>query len=72
MLHVYDSAYYYNELSRGLVEDIYSTSNNRQIALLETVYEVDMKNNQIARLALDKKNHLHQYHCRHIDYCAAG
>lgn len=55
LLQHYDSAYYYNELSRGLVEDIYSTSNNRQIALLETVYEVDMKNNQIAQLALDKK-----------------
>lgn len=54
-LRVFDSAYYYNELSRTLVEDIYSTANNRQIALLETIYDVDMKNSQIAKLALDKK-----------------
>jgi tetratricopeptide (TPR) repeat protein len=55
LLHIYDSAYYYNELSRTLVEDIYSNANNRQIALLETIYDVDMKNNQIAKMALDKK-----------------
>lgn len=55
MLQVYDSAYHYNELSRGLVETIYSSSNNRQIALLETIYEVEKKNNQITRMALDKK-----------------
>ncbi len=51
----FDSAYYYNELSRELVENIYSSSNNRQIALLETMYDVEKKNNQIAKLALDKK-----------------
>jgi tetratricopeptide (TPR) repeat protein len=55
LLHRYDSAYYYNELSRELVEVIYSTANNQQIALLETIYDVDMKNSQIAQLALDKK-----------------
>ncbi len=55
LLRRYDSAYYYNELSRGMVEDIYSSSNNQQIALLETVYEVEKKNSEIARLALDKK-----------------
>ena len=51
----FDSAYYYNELSRELVENIYSSSNNRQIALLETVYEVEKKDSEIAKLALDKK-----------------
>lgn len=55
LLHHYDSAYYYNEISRDLVEDIYSTSTNQQIALLETIYKVDMKDSQIAQLALDKK-----------------
>lgn len=58
LMKMYDSAYYYNEQSRGLVEDIYSTSNNRQIALLETIYEVDIKDSQIAKLALDKKINL--------------
>lgn len=51
----FDSAYYYNELSRDLIKNIYSSANNQQIALLETVYEVEKKNNQIARLAADKK-----------------
>ncbi len=54
-LHRFDSAYVYNEMSRELVEEIYSSSNNRQIALLETMYEVEKKNNQITQLALDKK-----------------
>lgn len=54
-LRIFDSAYYYNELSRQLVQDIYSESNNRQIALQETIYEVEKKNNQITQLALDKK-----------------
>ena len=51
----FDSAYYYNELSRDLIKSIYSSTNNQQIALLETVYEVEKKNNQIARLAADKR-----------------
>ncbi|HEU4472682.1 MAG TPA: tetratricopeptide repeat protein [Flavisolibacter sp.] len=55
LLRNFDSAYYYNERSRSLVEQIYSSTGNRQIALLETVYEFEKKNSQIARLALDKK-----------------
>lgn len=55
LLSVFDSAYYYNERARKLVQQIYSVSNNRQIALLETIYEVEKKDNEIAQLALDKK-----------------
>ena len=55
LLGVFDSAYYYNEHARKLVQQIYSESNNRQIALLETIYDVEQKNNEIEQLALDKK-----------------
>ncbi|MBC7851151.1 MAG: tetratricopeptide repeat protein, partial [Chitinophagaceae bacterium] len=55
LLKKHDSAYYYNELSRELVEQIYSAANNQQTLLLETVYDVEKKNNEIARLALDRK-----------------
>lgn len=55
LIRGFDSAYIYNERSRELVEQIYSTSNNQQIALLETVHEVEKKNSQIASLALGKK-----------------
>ncbi|MFT3826773.1 MAG: tetratricopeptide repeat protein [Chitinophagaceae bacterium] len=55
LLGVFDSAYYYNEHARKLVQQIYSASNNRQIALLETIYDVEKKNNEIEQLALDKK-----------------
>lgn len=55
LLKQFDSAYYYNELSRQLIQHIYSSSNNQQIALIETIYEVEKKNSQIAQLAADKK-----------------
>jgi tetratricopeptide (TPR) repeat protein len=55
ILKNYDSAYHYNELSRELIEVIYSSSNNQQITLLETIYEVEKKNNEIARLASEKR-----------------
>lgn len=51
----FDSAYYYNELSRELVEKIYSAANNQQTVLLETVFDLEKKNNEITRLALDRK-----------------
>lgn len=55
LLKEYDSAYHYNELSRELIEIIYSSTNNQQITLLETIYEVEQKNNEIARLASEKR-----------------
>lgn len=55
LLAAFDSAYRYNELSRELIEIIYSSTNNRQITLLETIYEVEKKNNQITQLASEKK-----------------
>lgn len=55
LLKQFDSAYRYNERSRELIEVIYSSANNQQITLLETIYEVEQKNNQIAQLASEKR-----------------
>ncbi|MDF2187603.1 tetratricopeptide repeat protein [Paraflavitalea sp. CAU 1676] len=55
LMKVFDSAYYYNEQSRSLVEKIYAASNNQQIAFLETVYEVEQKNGELLRLTAQKR-----------------
>lgn len=54
-LQQFDSAYQYNEQSRSLVEKIYAAANNQQIAFLETVYEVEKKNNELVRLTSQKR-----------------
>lgn len=55
LLQQFDSAYQYNEQSRSLVEKIYAAANNQQIAFLETVYEVEKKNNELVRLTSQKR-----------------
>lgn len=50
-----DSAYEYIERSRALVDEIYAAENNRQIAFLQTLYEVEQKETEIARLNAQKK-----------------
>lgn len=45
-----DSAYYYLELSRYHLLQIYSQENGRQVALLQTMYDMEKKNNEIAGL----------------------
>lgn len=45
-----DSAYYYLELSRHHLLQIYSRENGRQVALLQTMYDIEKKNNEIGRL----------------------
>jgi len=45
-----DSAYHYLELSRRSTIDIYSRENNRQTALLNVLFEVDKKNDEIVKL----------------------
>lgn len=55
LIKKYDSAWYFIELSRGLVDTIYAASNNQQIAFLETVYEVEKKNNELSRLTAQKR-----------------
>ncbi|MBO9562947.1 MAG: tetratricopeptide repeat protein [Niastella sp.] len=58
LMRKYDSAYHYNELSRSLVETIYAATNNQQIAFLETVYEVEKKNNELARLTIQRRQNI--------------
>lgn len=50
-----DSAYVYLEKSRELVQDIYTADNQKQIALLQTVYEFEQKNAEISKLNTGKK-----------------
>ncbi|WP_106597929.1 tetratricopeptide repeat protein [Dyadobacter jiangsuensis] len=45
-----DSAYHYLTLSRSLLNDIYSEESNKQLALLQTLYEIEKKDNEIEQL----------------------
>ncbi|MCF0074621.1 tetratricopeptide repeat protein [Dyadobacter sp. CY261] len=45
-----DSAFHYLTLSRSLLNDIYSEESNKQLALLQTLYEIEKKDNEIAQL----------------------
>lgn len=45
-----DSAFYYLELSRKHLLNIYSDQNNRQMSFLQIIYDTDKKNDEIARL----------------------
>ncbi len=58
LMRQYDSAYHYNEQSRSLVETIYAATNNQQIAFLETVYEVEKKNNELVRLTIQRRQNI--------------
>jgi tetratricopeptide (TPR) repeat protein/DNA-binding CsgD family transcriptional regulator len=53
-----DSAYHYLEKSRELVVEIYTADNQRQIALLQTLYAVEQKNAEIAQLNAGHKVYL--------------
>lgn len=55
----FDSAYIYLEKSRHLVQSIYAMENSNQISLLQTVYETEKKNAEIAQLnAAEKINRM--------------
>jgi DNA-binding CsgD family transcriptional regulator len=45
-----DSAYAYLEKSRELVQEIYTSDNQRQIAVLQTLYEFEQKTSEITKL----------------------
>ncbi|RIV24937.1 tetratricopeptide repeat protein [Fibrisoma montanum] len=55
LMNRHDSAYHYFELSHDLTDQIYATDNNRQIALLQTLYEVEQKDSEIAQLSAEKR-----------------
>lgn len=50
-----DSAYNYIERSRDITDEIYGIENNRQITLLQTLYEVERKDSEIDRLNAQKQ-----------------
>lgn len=50
-----DSAYAYLERSRDLVDAIYAAENTRQITLLQTLYDVEHKDSEIAQLNAQKQ-----------------
>jgi len=50
-----DSAFYYLELSRQYLLETYSEENSKQVALLQTVYDIEKKNNEIERLQNARK-----------------
>ncbi|MVM29230.1 tetratricopeptide repeat protein [Spirosoma sp. HMF4905] len=50
-----DSAYSYLERSRDLVDAIYAADNTRQITLLQTLYDVERKDSEIAQLNAQKQ-----------------
>jgi tetratricopeptide (TPR) repeat protein len=55
LLHQYDSAYHYLELSRRATIDIYSQENNRQTAFLSVLFDIDKKNAEIVKLENGRK-----------------
>ena len=55
LLNQPDSAYNYLERSRDLVDAIYAAENNRQITLLQTLYDVERKDSEIAQLNTQKR-----------------
>ncbi|MEA5258132.1 tetratricopeptide repeat protein [Arcicella aquatica] len=50
-----DSAYHYLELSRKTALDIYDENSNKQLALLQVMYDISKKNNEIQQLNNAKK-----------------
>lgn len=50
-----DSAFYYQEMSRQYLLRTYSDENSKQVALLQTVYDIEKKNNEIERLQNARK-----------------
>ncbi|WP_118975399.1 tetratricopeptide repeat protein [Taibaiella koreensis] len=55
LLHQDDSAFYYLELSRRHLLEIYSEESNKQMAFLQVQYDINKKNQEIERLQADKR-----------------
>ncbi|MCX6216698.1 tetratricopeptide repeat protein [Spirosoma sp.] len=55
LLNQPDSAYKYIEQSRDLTDEIYAAANNRQITLLQTLYDVERKDSEITQLNAQKR-----------------
>lgn len=51
-----DSSFYYLELSRKYLLEIYSRENNKQVAFLQVMNDTEKKNAEIEKLKLDHRN----------------
>ena len=55
LLGIHDSAYIYLELCRKYLLDTYSDESSKQVALLQTIYDIEKKNTEIERLINTRK-----------------
>jgi len=55
LMHQNDSAFYYLELSRKHLLEVYSEESNKQIAFLQIQFEINKKNKEIERLMLERR-----------------
>ena len=51
-----DSAYYYSEIARAALLEIYSAENNKQMSFLQALDETERKNTELENLRHHKKN----------------
>lgn len=56
LMKKYDSAYHYSELGRNIFLNTFTEDNNKQLTLLQTLFEVQQKDNAILRFENEKKN----------------
>ena len=55
LIKKYDSAYHYSELSRNIFLKIYTADNTKQLALLQTLFEIQQKDDAIVRFENERK-----------------
>lgn len=51
----YDSAYHYSEAGREIFVDIFSEDNKKQLSILQTLFELEQKDEAITRFERDRK-----------------
>ncbi len=55
LMKKYDSAYHYSELGRNIFLKIFTEDNNKQMALLQTLFELQQKDDAISQFENEKK-----------------
>ncbi|MHA4895716.1 tetratricopeptide repeat protein [Pedobacter sp. PWIIR3] len=54
LMKQYDSAYHYSELGRNIFLKIFTEDNNKQLAILQTLFEIQQKDDAIVRFENEK------------------
>lgn len=57
LLAQYDSAYFYSEAGREIHVDIFSEDNAKQLSILQTLFELEQKDDTIVRYERERKIH---------------